>query len=72
VGKRGLTIARVFPSLHVKVEKSRKVEKVDLAPVHVKRGSRKKFWTVANLIGERLLLMLSAGKQSLRFMEHVD
>jgi len=50
VGKRGLTIV-VSPSLHVKVEKSRKVEKVDLAPAHVKRGeggSRKKILTMLN------------------------
>ena len=39
---------RFFPSPHVKVEKSRKVEKVDLAPAHVKRGSRKKILTMLN------------------------
>jgi len=40
---------RFSPSPHVKVEKSRKVEKVDPAPAHVKRGkSRKKILTMLN------------------------
>jgi len=31
---------RFSPSPHVKVEKSRKVEKVDPAPIHVKQGKK--------------------------------